>query len=124
MPSAKEKESRVPVFENPFVKTPQPLAGYAGWGWNSLLGTSPAWNQANHKRLISVTHPSQTIAFGQTGNPGEWTNYIAPNTNQLYVNDGKTIIGWVDGHVTLEDPTIASSTVNGKQNYYWLLQKD
>jgi len=118
--------ARGTIFENPYVKKAQHLAGHAGWGFNTELGINPNPYMADHKRSIGVTHPSQTIAFGQTGNglPNEWTNYIAPNTSQLYVHDNKTIIGWLDGHVTLEPPTIATSAANGKQNYYWLLRKD
>jgi len=113
------------IFENPFVKAAQDLRGHAGWGFNTELGINPNPYTADHKRAISVTHPSQTIAFGQTGNDiADWTNYIAPNSNQLYVHNNKTIIGWLDGHVTLEPPDIAWSSAKGKKNYYWLLRKD
>lgn len=119
------------IFENPFVKEAQSLAGHAGWGFNTELGINSNPYQADYKRSVGLTHPSQTIAFGQTGYslPTGWTNYISPNMQApaegaLYVRNDKTIIGWADGHVTLEPPSIATSTVQGKKNYYWLLRKD
>lgn len=118
------------IFENPFVQEAQNLSGRAGWGYNPDLGTDDGAGNPVLKRAVGLTHPAQTIAFGQTGYglPAEFTHYLsaspAPAVGALYVTAGKTIIGWADGHVTVETPDFAHSTVQGKPYYYWYAKKD
>lgn len=102
-------------------------AGAGGYGYNSTY-LGGIWNEGTHRPVVytRLTHPSKTVFFTTTAfaNRNGVMEYpfsdpyqsrdgrsLQPSTH--FRANGKALVAWLDGHVSLENPNNRSGP-----NYY------
>jgi len=112
------------IFESPWRGAPQTLSGYVGYGWNTRLGWNEGTSTFRRFKMLASPAPGKTIAFAESPATRPFWNWVNEDpAGYPLVRKGKVLVGWLDGHVSLEATDKLNATIDGVANYYWDFDK-
>lgn len=106
-----------------------------GYGWNvSYLKYEPIDNSLSETqyyfgyKFLSITNPDETLLIGDTADSG-WDINVCRSPDGILSrvgnrHTGKLNILWADSHISSESPIKMINGKEGKQNYYYLADKE
>ena len=122
------------VFDCPSRNKDYATGGGLGWNIDYLKYDPIDANNPDRQiyygyKFFSITDPEATMLVGDTTDDNAWEARVCRKPNGILSRIGnrhstKTNILWADSHVTTESPVKMANGKSGKQNYYYLADKE
>lgn len=122
------------TFNCPSSNTEFATGGGLGWNINYLAyapidPSITTIQKYEGYKFASITEPTETLLVGDTTDDDAWEARVcrkpSGNINRIGSrHSGKTNVLWADSHVTAESPSKMVIGAEGKQNYYYLADKE